>query len=111
MATDSAVSAGTLLTVPPPARDGTATDKLPNISIKTLELFLYSQKRLRVAHSRLDLEAITDDTGVGEKDSKLCGVVGCDPGSVEAAECLAIRFTFGQDGGPTQAGLGAFQYE
>ena len=88
--------------VPPPIRDGTSTYKLPNMSIKTLELFLYSLKRLRVAHGRFDLEAITDDTGVGQKGRKLCGFVDCDPGSIEAAECLAIRFTFGQDGGPAE---------
>ena len=99
------------LTVPPPVRDRTSTGKLPDISIKTLELFLHSQKRLRVPHSRFDLEAITDDTGVGEKDRKLCGFIGCDPGRCKSTESLAIRFTFGQDGGPTQAGLGAFQYE
>jgi hypothetical protein len=102
---------GNTLNVPPPVRDGTSTDKLPDISVKTLELFLYSQKRLRVAYSRFDLEAITDDTRVGEKDRKLCGFVGGDLRSVKATERFAIRFTLGQDGGPTKAGLGAFQYE
>src|SRR6266567_1602026 len=39
-----------ILAVPPPVRDRTPADKLPNITSKTLELFLHLEKGLRVAY-------------------------------------------------------------
>src|SRR5882672_10079672 len=100
-----------ILAVPPLVRDRTPADKLPNIIGKTLELFLHLEKGLRVAYGGFDLQPIAHDARVLQQFGNSIRRVTRNLGCVKATECFAIRFTFGQDGGPTQAGLGAFQYE
>ena len=39
------------------------SDELPDVAIERTELFLNSEKRLRVGHRRVDFEPVADDPG------------------------------------------------
>src|SRR5467141_3397157 len=48
----------------PAVHDRCASHELPDVAIERTELFLYSEKRLRVGHRRVDLEPVADDAGI-----------------------------------------------
>jgi hypothetical protein len=69
------------------------------------------QKRARVANGRCDLQAIADDSGVGEQGRGLFVVVADDELRIKTIEGGPVTFPLFQDRGPTQSGLRAFEDE
>ena len=105
-ARDSAVSAAGR---PPWPSRGAPFDESPQVSVEAPVLALHVEEGARVGHGRLDLGAVADDAGVGEKSLAVAGRVARDLLGVEAVERLPVALAPAQDGGPAQSRLRALQ--
>jgi len=89
--------------------NGRTTDKIPDELVEGAEFPLHPQEGLGVRDGGLDFKAIADDARVAKEGAEFFGFVAGDFGGIEAAEELAIAFTFLKDGVPAEAGLRAFE--
>ena len=95
----------------PGVLDRPAAGKLPDVAIETTELFLDLEESPRVAHRRFDLEAVTHNPWIIHETLDSLRFVAGDFSRIKAAEGLAVSFALGQDRGPAQSSLCAFQDE
>lgn len=83
--------------------------ELPKIPVKTPELFLHPEERLRVLDRGSDLEAVTDDPRIRKELPDLGRTVTRHLHGIKTVKDLAVVFALLQNGKPTQARLRAFQ--
>src|SRR5882672_1374778 len=95
----------------PAVPNGLAVDEAPEISVEAAELFLDGEEGFGVLDRGLDLQTVSNNAGVSEERFGLAGVVSGDLARIKSVECTAIVVPFVQNGGPTQAGLGALENE
>src|ERR1700722_2953815 len=84
-------------------------DKLPDVTVKCAELFLYSLECLRVGNRGSDFQAIAHDAGVGKQRARLPLVIAGNFRGIELVERAAIILTLVKDCLPAQTGLRTFQ--
>ena len=102
-------SRGNLLQGFPGIPAGLSAYKVPDIGVETAEFLLRDEEGLRVLDGGGDLEPVANDAGVGEQLPDFVRVVTRDLPGIELVKGTAVIVTLVEDGGPAQAGLGAFE--
>src|SRR5690606_22035527 len=75
-------------------------DEAPEIRVEAAERLLHREKRARVRHRRLDLEAVAHDAGIGEQARHPPAIVARDARGIEIVERGAVGLALAQDGDP-----------
>ena len=88
---------------------GSAADETPNVFVERAELFLHVEKLLGIRDRRRDLQAIADDSRIGNQFLDSLGREAGDLFGIKISERPAIRFALAKHHQPTQAGLSAFE--
>src|SRR6185503_2019108 len=79
------------------------------VGVETVELLLQRQESLGVLNRRGDLEAIANNSRMGEQSFHFGPIVFRDSGRIEIVKGKALVDSFFQDGLPTQPRLGTFE--
>jgi len=93
----------------PLVADRSATHKVPDVGVKLSKLVLDLQEGAGVGNRGGNLQAVANDSRVGQKLAHFFGVESRYLPRIKLAEDLAVALAFSQDGVPTQAGLRAFE--
>jgi hypothetical protein len=86
-------------------------DEAPEVGVEAAEFLLHCPKGAGVPDGGGDLEAVAHNAGVGEQPPDLSWTVSGHHLRIEAVKSPPVVVAFVQDGGPTQAGLGALKDE
>jgi len=86
-----------------------ATDKIPEVSIETAELFPDCEKRVRILDRRCNLQSVAHDSGVAEQPFYIARAVTRDLLRTKTVERFAIILAFLENRRPAQPGLCAFE--
>src|SRR5580765_123600 len=89
----------------------TASNKLPDVSIKAAEFFCNCQHCLRITDCARNLQPVAHDAFVVHEAAHFLRVVTRDNYRIKVVERGAIVFTLAKNCVPTQAGLRSFQNE
>src|SRR5579875_1185087 len=102
---------GHLLHAPPAILYWLTAYELPNIGIETRAFLLHVEKRLRVPHSRPNLQAVTYNAGVCEQAGDFRFAVMSNSAGVKTVKGGAVGGTLLQNGRPAKPCLRAFENE
>jgi len=93
----------------PPVADWNSIDELPDVSVERAEFLLDFEHGTGVGHGSFNFEPVANDAGIVEQRINFAFVITSDLNRIEVVKCLAIIFTFIQDGLPAQSGLGVVE--
>src|SRR5207249_1968464 len=91
--------------------DRLAADEPPDVAVEAAELALHDEEGAGVGDRRFDLQAVADDTIVGEQPGHLSRVVARDLPRIEPVEGLAVVVALFEDRQPREAGLRSLENE
>src|SRR6516165_10253990 len=100
-----------LLERAPGVDERSAANELPEISVEAAEFVLHSQHGTGVLHGGIDLQAIANNAGVGEKLPHLALSIPRDCRSIKVVKGSPVVVPLLENSLPAQACLGAFQDE